>query len=135
MSRQLICSASLPNLVIALCFVEISNVFYCEKGIAKQLNILKVIGELSTTTILRICRHLVDYSTFLSLILCHTSQFGLAIRRTFLEENLRVSKTKNNFCKIFDEFKFRIHILHIFKNKIRQNKRRVICTLIANTRP
>ena len=48
---------------------------------------------------------------------------------------MRVSKTINKICKIFDEFKFRIHILHIFKNKIRQNKLRVICTLIANTRP
>ena len=91
--------------------------------------------QIETTTILRICCHLVDYSTFLSIILRHTSQFGLAIRRPFQEENLRVSKTKNKFCKIFDEFKFRIHILHIFKNKIRQNKLRVICTLIANTRP
>ena len=96
--------------------MELNNVFDCEKGIAKQLKILKVIGELSTTAIVRICRHLVDYSTFLSTILRRTSQFGLAIRRTFLEENLRVSKTKNKFCKSFDEFKFRIHILHIFKN-------------------
>ena len=85
--------------------------------------------QIETTTILRICCHLVDYSTFLSIILRHTSQFGLAIGRPFQEENLRVSKTKNKFCKIFDEFKSRIHILQIFKNKIRQNKLRVICTL------
>ena len=63
--------------------MELSNVFDCEKGIAKQLKILKVIEELSTTTILRIWRHLIDYSTFLSIILRHPSEFGFAIRRTF----------------------------------------------------
>ena len=111
MWRQLICSASLPILVIALCFVELSNVFDCEKGITKQRKILKVSwGGVGS------CRYLVDYSTFLWTILRHTSQFELAIRRIFLEENSRVSKTKNKFCKIFDEFKFRIHILHIFTN-------------------
>ena len=45
MGRQLICSASLPIIVIALSFVELSKVFDCEKGIAKQLKILKVIGD------------------------------------------------------------------------------------------
>ena len=63
--------------------MELSNVFDCEKGIAKQLKILKVIGELSTTTILHIWRHLVDYSTILSIVLRHPSEFGFAIRRTF----------------------------------------------------
>lgn len=32
-------------IVIALSFVELSKVFDCEKGIAKQLKILKVIGD------------------------------------------------------------------------------------------
>ena len=32
-------------IVIALSFVELSNVFDCEKGIAKQLKILKVIED------------------------------------------------------------------------------------------
>ena len=38
-----------------------------------------------------------------------------AIGRTFLEENLRVLKTKKKVLQDSDEFKFRIHILYILK--------------------
>ena len=37
----------------------LSDVFDCKKGIMKQMKIVKTVGELSPTTILRICRHLV----------------------------------------------------------------------------
>ena len=36
----------------------LSDVFDCKKGIMKQMKIVKMAGELSPTTILRICRHL-----------------------------------------------------------------------------
>ena len=49
----------LPILVIALCFVASSDVTDCNEGLAKWTKILKVIGDSSTTTMLRICRHLV----------------------------------------------------------------------------
>ena len=39
--------------------MELSDVFDCKKGIMKQMKIVKMAGELSPTTILRICRHLV----------------------------------------------------------------------------
>ena len=98
--------------------MELSNVFDCEKGIAKQLKILKVIEDnrlrqrrsFVFAVILLIIRH--SCQSFYVILL----NKGLAIRRPLQEENLRVSKTKNKFCKIFDEFKFRIHILHIFTN-------------------
>ena len=38
----------------------------------------------STMTILCIFLHLVNYSTFLKIILRHTCQFGRAIERTFV---------------------------------------------------
>ena len=51
------------------------------------MKILKMIGweeeEVPTTTILCIFLHLVNYSTFLKIILRHTCQFGRAIGRTF----------------------------------------------------
>ena len=47
------------------------------------------------------------------IVVRHTCHFGRAIGRTFLKANSRVLRTKKNrFCKIIDEFKFRIHILH-----------------------
>ena len=52
------------------------------------------IGKSSTMVILRICRHLVCYSTFLQIILRHTFQYGRAMGRTVLKANSRVSKTK-----------------------------------------
>ena len=94
-----ICSAFASD--SALSFVELSDVFDCKKGIAKQTKILKMIGELSTTTILRICRHIVNYSSFLQIIPRHTCQFARAVRRTFLEENLSVLKTKKSFGRFF----------------------------------
>lgn len=36
----------------------LSDVFDCKKGIMKQIKIVKMVGELSSTTILRISRHL-----------------------------------------------------------------------------
>lgn len=39
--------------------VELSDVFDCKKGIMKQMKIVKMVGELSPTTILSFCRHLV----------------------------------------------------------------------------
>ena len=67
-----------------------------------------MIGETSTTTILRICGRLVNYSTFFQIVLCLTCQFGRAIGRLFLEGNLRVLKTKKMFCKVFGDFQFPI---------------------------
>ena len=67
-------------------------------------------------TILHICRRLLNCSTFLRIILRHTCQFGQAKEQTFLKTNSRVLKTtttKTRFCKIIEEFKFQIHILHI----------------------
>jgi len=113
--------------------VELSNVSDCEKGITKQLKILKVIGQLSTTTILRICRYLVDYSTFLQIILRHTCQFGRAIRRTFSEENLRVLKTKKRFARFLTSLNFGFIFYTYLRIKYDQ-KIRVICTLMANTK-
>ena len=46
---------SIPILTITLCFVELGNVFVCNKGIAKQMRIVKMIEEFLTKTILRIC--------------------------------------------------------------------------------
>ena len=139
--------------------------FDSKKGMAKQLKILKMIGELSTTKILHICRHIVighsrvapslcfkarfsceaiDRKWFFILVkikLCHKQRFcayprtfgtpknlhffesfyvilGPAIGRTFLEENLRVLKTKKKVLQDSDEFKFRIHILYILKKPV-----------------
>ena len=38
--------------------MELRNVFACKKSLMKQTKIVKMAGELSPTTILRICRHL-----------------------------------------------------------------------------
>ena len=64
-------------------FVELSDIAHCNEGKAKEMKILKITGEFPTTTILRICHHLVNYSTFLQIILCHPCS---AIARTFLKE-------------------------------------------------
>ena len=65
----------------------------------------------STMTILCIFLHLVNYSTFFKVILRHTCQFGRAIGRTFAcSEDEKYAL----LCKIIDQFKFRIHSLHIF---------------------
>ena len=47
-------------------------------------------------TILHICRHLLNCSTFLQIILGHTCQFGQAKEQTFLKTNSHVLKTINN---------------------------------------
>ena len=58
-------------------FVLLSNELDCNRCIAKQTKIMKMIGALSTTTILHICRHVVNYihscnhSTSFLLILPH----------------------------------------------------------------
>ena len=64
-------------------FEELSDIAHCNEGIAKEMKILKITGEFPTTTILRICHHLINYSTFLQIILCHPCS---AITRTFLKE-------------------------------------------------
>ena len=46
----------------------------------------------------------------------HYEKDGDASPRTFLKANLCVLR-RNKKNLIFEEFKFRIHILHIFKNK------------------
>ena len=66
-----------------------------------------MIGETSTTTILRICRRLVNYSTFFQIVLCHTCQFGRAIGGSFLAGNLRVLKTKKRFARLLAILNFR----------------------------
>ena len=73
-------------------FVLLSGELDCNRCIAKQTKIVKMIGELSAMTILRICRHVVNYP-FLQIILRHSCQFGHTIRQTFLDGNLRVLKT------------------------------------------
>ena len=62
------------------CFVELSDVTYCNEGIAKYKKILNMIGELSTITIFRICPHLVNYSTSMQIILRHILLVNLAAR-------------------------------------------------------
>ena len=52
------------------------------------------IGKFSKMAILRVCHHLVSYSTFSQIILRHTFQYGHAIGQTVLKANSRVSKTK-----------------------------------------
>ena len=52
------------------------------------------IGKFSKMAILRICHHLVSYSTFSQIILRHTFQYGYAMGQTVLKANSRVSKTK-----------------------------------------
>ena len=42
-------------------FVLLSGELDCNRCIAKQTKIVKMIGELSAMTILRICRHVVNY--------------------------------------------------------------------------
>lgn len=46
--------------ILAL-FGLLSDELDCNRCIAKQTKIMKMIGELSTMTILRICRHVVNY--------------------------------------------------------------------------
>ena len=62
-------------------------------------------------TILLICCHLENHSTFLQ------------IRES---ENSRLLKAENNLCKILDNFKFWIHILSIFKNNYDKRKIRAL---------
>ena len=64
-------------------FVELSDIAHSNEGIPKEMKILKITGEFPTTTILRICHHLVNHYTFLQIILCHPCS---AITRTFLKE-------------------------------------------------
>ena len=52
-------------------------------------------------TILHICHHLLNCSTFLQIILGHTCQFGQAKEQTFLKTNLRVLKTTTTTRKGF----------------------------------
>ena len=75
------------------------------------------IGKSSTMAILRICRHLVCYSTFLQIILRHTFQYGRAMGRTVLKANSRFSNTRKmgQFARLL--------------SKNDKKKVRVICTL------
>ena len=52
-----------------------------------------MIEEFKAMTILHICRHLLNCSTFLQIILGHTCQFGQAKEKTFLKTNSHVLKT------------------------------------------
>ena len=54
-------------------FCGINGVFDSKKSVAKQMRILKAIGEFSTTAILRTSRHHFNYSTFLLVILSYLS--------------------------------------------------------------
>ena len=83
--------------------MELSDVFDCKKGIMKQMKIVKMVGELSPTTILRICRHLAKINILHS---CKPFYVKLVI----LEGNLLVLKKKERFCKILYELKFRLHV-------------------------
>ena len=84
--------------------MELSDVFDCKKGIIKQMKIVKMAGELSPTTILHICRHLVKKLIFCIFANRPTSNLS------FLEGNLLVLTKKERFCKIFYEMKFRLHV-------------------------
>ena len=73
------------------------DVFEFKKGIMKQMKIVKMVGELSSTIILRICRHLVQKINIL-----HSC-------KPFYVKLVRERK-KKRFCKIFYELKFRLHV-------------------------
>ena len=79
-------------------FVELSDIAHSNEGIAKEMKILKITGEFPTTKILRISRHLVNYSTFLQIILCHPCS---GIVETFLKKNSRVLKMSKYFLQEF----------------------------------
>ena len=68
--------------------MDLKDVFDCKKAIAKQMKILKMIGVLSTTLILR------TVATFLQIILRHTCPLIRGIGKTCLEGNLCALKTK-----------------------------------------
>ena len=84
--------------------MELSDVFDCKKGIMKQMKIVKMAGELSPTTILHICRHLVKKINILHF--CKPSYVKLVI---FGGKFACLTK-KERFCKIFYEMKFRLHV-------------------------
>ena len=55
-------------------------------------------------TILHICRHLLNCSTFLQIILGHTCQFGQAKEKTFLKTNSHVLKTTTTKKKVLQDY-------------------------------
>ena len=68
--QLIFCSAFTPDSGHCFVYVELSDVSDYNKDTAKQMNILKMIGELSTTIPL-ICHHLLKHS-FLQIILHYT---------------------------------------------------------------
>lgn len=82
----------------------LSHVFHCKKGIMKQMKIVKMVGELSPTTILRICRHLVKKINIL-----HSCK-PFYVKLVIFRGKFACLKKKERFCKIFYELKFRLHV-------------------------
>ena len=81
-------------------FVELTDVFDFKKGIAKQMKFY-MIGELSITTILHICRYLVNYATFLQIILHHTCWIWLCDRADIFGQKFCVLKMKKIVLQAF----------------------------------
>lgn len=108
---------SFPILVITFCFVELSDAFGGKKGIAKQMEVLLTIGELSTLTTLRILHSCRPFYV----ILVNLSIWPRCRADMHLLGNLRPWRRKQ-IIHDFDEFKFRIHIIHIFKDLKRKKK-------------
>ena len=110
---------SFPILVITFCFVELSDAFGGKKGIAKQMEVLLTIGELSTLTTLRILHSCRSFYV----ILVNLSIWPRCRADMHLLGNLRPWRRKQ-IIHDFDEFKFRIHIIHIFKDLKRKKKQK-----------
>ena len=69
-----------------------------------------MIGEFSTTSIsiFRICRHHVNYSTFLLIILCDACKFSYWIGRTFAlktKKDITIQRTQNIYIVIMVNLK------------------------------
>lgn len=63
-----------------------------------------MIEEFKAMTILHICHHLLNCSTFLQIILGHACQFGQAKEHTFLKTNSRVLKTTTTKKKVLQDY-------------------------------
>ena len=82
---------------------------------------MRMTGELSTTTVLRICRHFENLRFYILGCLQFSSRSYLSIgshnRADIVKGKYASFEDEKRFCKIFDEFmKIRIHTFRISKN-------------------
>jgi len=96
------------------------------------MKIQKMVGELSTTTILPFAAIVLIYSTS-SQIIRHTCKFGRAIRLTFLETKSRILKAKNRFARFLTSLKFG-HIFNTFL-RIKNTKKIIIIIRVITLTP